>query len=210
MDSLGFVVWIVPVITIVVAFFTSGIIVFRFQRYVLYLLVLFCAFLFDLMSLSFKKDAIDLIGSQITLLTLADFFWRGVRMKNRFLRYSSLILGLVLFIAGYMDWIRGGPLRVYRFFDSTIASCSEGNYAGYYVKIRGILKLKTEGSDKIVLFKKGPFGILEKKCVQYSIPEGYEKAQFTYHWLKLEDHVAVQITGDSDALWTIADPGPPK
>jgi len=210
MDILGLFVWILPLITIAGAFFTSGVKAFRFQRYTLYLLVLFLAFLFDLTSLSFKNDAVDLIGQQITLLALSDFFWRGVRMKNMFLRCCSPVLGVLFLIVGYHDWIVGGPTRVYRFFDSKVASYSASPVHGYYVKIRGILKVKAGGSDKIVLFKKGALGILEQKCVEYRIPEGYVNAEFSYHWLRLEEHAAVHIVGDRDTLWTLADPGPPK
>ena len=210
MDIPGLILWLCPLFTVVIAFFTSGIHSFRFRRYAIYLVVLFLAFLFDLQSLSFTSELGDILFAQCTLLMLADFFWRGIRMKNRILRFGALAIALVLFVVGHSDWIRGGPKRVYRFFNSKIVSSSEGKLAGYYVKTRGVLKVQNEEMDKIVLFKRGAFGILEQKLAEYRIPQGYEKAKFSFMWLRSQERIAVQITGDADTLWTLEDPGPPK
>lgn len=204
------ILWLSPLFTISIAFITSGIKKYRFQRYWIYCVVLFTAFIFNLQSLSFSNEYYDILFSHVLLLILADFFWRGVKLKNIGLRIGAGIIGSILLVFCYKDWVRAGEEAVSRYYESIIVNRSGGSFSGYYLKKRGVLKPDSIHYSHLEFYRLKTLHLLEQKLSDFYIPDGYEQARFSYNWDFQEGRIMVKVIGDNDTLWTLKDPGPPK
>jgi hypothetical protein len=134
MKILHFVIWFAPFLVIGIGFATSMIRSQRFIRLGVYVLVLFSAFLLDLQATSFYYDKLDIMFSQVTLLVLADFFWRGVRLKFKLIRFGALAAGIAFFAWTYSGWILNGPGMIHLKWEKKDIAFHAGNNGKYYIK----------------------------------------------------------------------------
>jgi hypothetical protein len=205
---LKYTVWLLPIIIVIAAFFTSAIRRFRFGRYALFIAVLFLAFIFDLQSLSFRSDRIDFALEMAVLLALADLFWRGVRSKNKVLRIGALLVGLLFFVLSFKDWALAGTASVDTLKLSAHLSTYKAHKRIFFVKEQWEFDMKKAHSPNITLYRTLKISPLEQQIDRFEVPEGYENSQFTYAWRTSPQSVSVQIISEPDTLWTLGDPLP--
>lgn len=203
------VLWISPFILLSAGFFTAGIRRFRFGRIGLYVLIFLAAFILDLQATSFKTDVMDSIFSLIVLLMLSDLFWRIVRLKTRVLRFAGILVGLILFITFYHDWITDGPEGLTRKHSAEVIANHQNGKQKFYLK-KKYVKNDTLTEQAYVLFKERGFHLLEQYCNRYSLPEGYENAEVSFKWINKGKITEVRIIGDKDTLWTLDSDITPK
>ncbi|MBN1576029.1 MAG: hypothetical protein JW913_05720 [Chitinispirillaceae bacterium] len=206
MNILRSIVWCMPFILLAAGFFTSRITAFRLTRYGFYFGVLFCAFLFDLQSTSFRIDKIDILFALLVLFVLSDFFWRVVRSKHLWLRIAALVTGLALFSWNYHEWIIIGPKSLNRLWNSKRLSEFKTKHGLYYVKQRCPEHWRKSAPCDMVLLKTRITPFLEQRLDKYPIPEGYENSTISLVWDTSSQSVSVQMVGDNDTLWTLGDP----
>lgn len=188
---------------IAAGFLTSTIKRYRYTRLGIYATVLFLAFLFDLQATSFYDDKLDIVFSLMTLLVLADFFWRGVRLKFMIIRYGSLAAGCALFIWAYSGWMLQGPGGIHCRWEKEEVASNAGANGKYHIKEEVVSEKDTTLAREFVLYRNRLLPFLEQQCHEYRIPEGYEKADFSFDWKNADQTVEVQIIGDNDTLWTL-------
>ncbi|MBN1759864.1 MAG: hypothetical protein JW863_16170 [Chitinispirillaceae bacterium] len=200
--------WLTPVLMLAVGFLSSMVTRFRFTRYGIYCLILFIAFLFDLQSKSFFNDRYDLIFTQLLVWVFADFFWRMVRRKNRILRIAGLVIGLVVFVWNYYEWIIVGPASLNRLWNAQVLTEKNAKKTVYFVKKRCPVRFRKESTCNLVLLKRVVPSFLEQRIDLFQVPEGYEAANLTFVWQRIEELETVQVIGNNDTLWTLTEKFP--
>lgn len=210
MEFKEIILWLAPLFIIIAALFTSAIKKYTYQRYSIYFVMILSAFLLDLQSLSFPVDILDTLFSLIVLLIVADFFWRGIRLKHKLLKALSLLIGLILLVITYKTWVLEGPKTVKQHIFSKVLEHSCPPVKGFHIKQRALLATDTTATSCLELYKKRTFSLLEQKLSTYAIAEGYENATFAFRWRFFEHRIAADVIADPDTIWTLTDPGPPK
>lgn len=210
MEFKGLLLWLAPLLIITAAFFTSAIKRYTYERYGIYFVVILLAFLLDLQALSFPIDIFDTLFSFVVLLIVSDFFWRGVRLKQNLLKFSSLIIALILLVITYQTWVLEGPINVKNHIFSKVLVHSRPPVKGFHVKQRALLTTDTTSTSSLELYKKRCFSLLEQRLSTYAIAEGYENATFAFRWRFFENRIAADVIANTDTIWTLTDPGPPK
>ena len=208
MSTCQILLWLTPFFMLGAGFLTSMVSRFRLNRYGIYALILFVAFLFDLQSKSFYNDKYDLIFAQLVVWVFADFFWRIIRRKNRYLRIGGFVVGLLLFSWNYHEWILVGPKSLNRLWNAQVLTEKNEKNTIYYVKRRCPIRFRGNSSCNLVLLKKVQPTFIEQRIDLYQMPEGYEKADINFQWQRIEELVTVQIIGDHDTLWTLTEKFP--
>jgi hypothetical protein len=201
--------WLFPFIIVTAGFFSSNINHFRFGRVGLYVLVFFAAFLFDLQATSFKNDVSDSVFSLIMLLMLSDLFWRIIKLKTKILRIAGVLVGLILFMAFYHDWIADGPEGLARRHSAQVVAKYKNGKHTFYLKKKQV-KNDSLTEQEYALFKERGFHLLEQYCNRYPLPEGYKNAEVSFKWKKKGNITEVRIIGDKDTLWTLDSDLTPK
>ena len=170
--------------------------------------MLFCAFMFDLQSTSFRFDKIDILFYQMVLLVFADFFWRIIRNRRLILRISAIVIGLALFVWTYHEWIIVGPASLNRLWNAQCLSTYKAKQREYFIKKRCPVYWKKSARCNLILLKTRKTPIFEERIDKYQIPDGYEGATISFVWDTTAHLVSVQIVGDNDTLWTLGEPLP--
>ena len=207
-DRYQMIFWFTPFFMMAAGFLTSMLTRFRLTRYGVYLAILFIAFLFDLQSKSFYNDKLDLVFMQFLVWVFADFFWRVVRRKNRVLRIAGLLMGLLLFLWNYHVWILVGPASLNRLWNARVLTEMHAKKTVYYVKKRCPVRFRNSTASNLVLLKRVHPRFLEQRIDLYRIPEGYEGAELSFVWQRVEELETVQVIGNRDTLWTLSEKFP--
>jgi len=163
MTIVGILIWTIPLCMVSGGFFTSGIKAYRYARYLLYIAILFLAFLFNLQSTSFKNDAADFIFSQAVLLVCADLFWRIVRRRNRVFRISGVVLGCTCLWLMYGNWIIDGPSSIMQVKREGRLSERKVSAKIYFVKNEWAPRHKKGGATSLLLLKSSRMSPLEQQ-----------------------------------------------
>lgn len=201
-------IWLLPCIMVAAAFFTSGIKRFRFVRLGVSFAVLFCAFLLDLQSLSFRLDRLDFAFEMLVVFVIADFMWRGVRKRNCVFRIGVLALGVGFFCLRYIDWFVPGTASVGTLKESAHLSVFKAHKRLFFVKEHREFNTKKAQAPNITLYRTFKVSPLEQQMDGFEVPEGYENSSLSFSWIATQQSVSVQIIGDADTLWTLGDPLP--
>lgn len=198
------ILWLAPVLASATGVLLSLIKDFRKIRYCVYFVILFIAFLFDLMSLSFTSDIMDTVFLLIVALSLSEIYWKLFRFKNRVFYTLSVVIGLFIFIFAFKPWFSGGPENVKRNWESQIVSEHTRHAVKYTVKEIKVLN-KKRLLRKFRVNKNSKYLPLEKLIGTYTVPEGYYNAEFRFNWTTKENKFGVDLIGDKDVLWTIGE-----
>lgn len=192
--------WLSPVFMIISGVLLAHTIIFIRQRYVIYAVVLFLAFLFDLTGISFISDIADKVLLLTATAIITEFYWRIFCLnRNRLLRSVSIMIGIGLFLLSFNSWIFSGAnnanlkseiLSRYQIKDKTYIIKEFKNPEDGYARTFSLNKC----------LKHFP---LEKFLKSYKIPDGYENAEFKFQWVLRKNILCVDIIGDKDQLWTL-------
>ncbi|NLE01200.1 MAG: hypothetical protein GX640_15140 [Fibrobacter sp.] len=204
MVAVSYIGWGLPLLLIPVSFLTYRMKNKKKKRYLVYIFILFVAFIFNLTGISFKVDFLDSTLYLVVSFIICEFCWSITRIKNRPLVTLFVICGVILFGAAYKDWLVGGPQKNNSLRATTIKDRYIIRENVYTVKERNTFTAK--GMTKtIALYRditKHPF---ETRIGEYVLPEGYFKAQIRYHWTRTPRGVKLNLIGDSDTLWSLGD-----
>lgn len=175
------------------------------MRYKIYTLVLFVAFLFDLMHISFSNDIIDTVRFLFVTFIIADIFWNVTRMRKVFFRSTAVISGLIVFSWVYLSWTVDGPDKVFNHLkDKNISSYTNNKNRQYVLKeqfetgIRSVKRVFTLTKIKKV-------NILEEEVRAYNLPEGYVNSDFSFKWASTDSGVRLDLISGRDTIWTLGE-----
>ena len=101
MKILNFFIWVLPFLVLVCAYFGFRSNAHKRIRYLVYAVVLFIAFLFDLMGISFKADQFDSVLKLMVLFIVSEVCWNFLRLKNRIAASAHIAGSFVVFFLAY-------------------------------------------------------------------------------------------------------------
>jgi hypothetical protein len=169
------------------------------------MLVLFGAFLFDLMKLSFVNDLLDTMGLFLVTFVLADMGWTVLKIKKPKLRTFLVFSGLAVFVAVYWSWTIGGALHSIDFSkQSVLDSYTTKKNVQYNVKQHlkyGVISKKRF----FTLHKNKKMNILEEAIRQYKLPAGYTNSEFSFGWSDTDKGVRINLINGRDTIWTLGE-----
>lgn len=192
-----------PVIPVV------GFVLARLKRYnrlraAVFAVVLFAAFLFDLLSTSFCNDRFDTGLKLLVALALSELFFRLTRFKRKGLFITALLTGALVFFWINRGWITAGPQHAHELWQDHVLTQHSLSHKKYRIKKRTIFVFCKRSYD-LVLFRQGKAALIERELNHYNLPEGYENADYSFAWKDRTHPLQVQIIGNTDTLWTLED-----
>jgi hypothetical protein len=197
------VVWLLPFIVLVLGYISNKVDFFKPFRIKLYVVLLFCAFLCDLMSLSFVNGYVDAIRYLVVTFILCDIGFSIVRIKKGILKIILMVLGVTAFIYTFSGWILDGPSKVMdHFFEKQLAMYVNDKHHTYAVRqhVNYVLKSRTMSLYRI---KKVP--VMEERVRAYNVPAGYVFSDFTFGWSNTAKGVRLDLISGKDTLWTLGE-----
>ncbi|NLL12666.1 MAG: hypothetical protein GX267_04610 [Fibrobacter sp.] len=192
--------WLAPFFVVSLGFFLSRVKRLRPQRYVFYAVILFIAFLIDLNSLKFSNYRLDIALFLFVTLVFSELFWSIKRSRNKIFNTISLVTGILIFSYLFRQWFISGPVHVCSLWESQVVS--EHSRGDIKYRVREPLK-NSDQARTFKLYKCLKYIPMEKFMGKFTIPQGYDRAQFRFRWYKKNGAVMVDIIGDSDTLWTL-------
>ncbi len=195
------VLWLTPFFAVFAGLFLSRVKKMRLQRYVLYGIILFIAFLVDLNSLKFSNYRLNIALFLSVTLIFSELFWSINRSRNKVFRKISLIVGILIFGYVFRQWFISGPVHTCSLWESQVVS--EYSIRDDIYKVREQAKKQEAYGRTFKLNKCLKYVPMEKYLSKFTIPEGYDRAQFSFRWYIKKGTVMVDLIGDSDTLWTL-------
>jgi hypothetical protein len=195
------VVWLLPFFVLVSGYISNKTNAFKKVRNKLYILILFCAFLLDLTSLSFVNGYVDTIRYLIVTFVMCDIGFNILRIKKVVFKTIMMLLGVTAFLYAYSGWILDGPSRVMEHcLEKQLDTYVNNTHNTYFVRqhVNYLLKNKTLSLYEV---KKVPF--LEKRLSSFKVPEGYISSEFTFGWSNTAKGVRMNLISGKDTLWTL-------
>jgi hypothetical protein len=197
--------WSLPLLMLLLSFISFKLNILKGVRYKFYTLVLFIAFLFDLMHLSFSNDILDTVRFLLVTFIIADILWNVTRMRKVFFKSAAVISGLIVFSWVYLSWVVDGPGKVfYHWKDKTISSYTNHKNRLYVLKEKfdtGARSVKRN----FTLFKVKKVNILEEEVRTYTLPEGYVNSDFSFKWSNTDNVVRLDLINGKDTIWTLGE-----
>jgi hypothetical protein len=194
-----FTLWSLPLLIIPVSLIVSRYFPFKKLRYGCYAVILAAAFVFNLFNASFWNEIADTSMHLLITFIFADFFWNVLRIKNRRIVLSFIVMGAIVFGIIHFRWIVSGPLQVDKFINPGPVSLftREGVEQNlfYLGKPARILTLARK-------FEKWPF---EKEIHSYRTPDGFYGTNFTYKWSETDQGARVDLRTAGYTLWTMGE-----
>lgn len=192
-----------PVIP-VVGFLLARLRRFNRLRAAVFAVVLFVAFLFDLLSTSFCNDPFDTGLKLLVALSLSELYFRFTRFKRKGLFVTAVLTGALVFFWVNRGWITTGPERAHELWQDRVVTQHALPHKEYRIKKRTIFAF-CKRSYALVLFRQGRAALVERELNQYNLPQGYEDADYSFTWKDRMHPLQVQIIGNTDTLWTFED-----
>jgi hypothetical protein len=197
------VVWLLPFLVLVLGYFSNKVNFFKPVRIKLYGVILFCAFLCDLMSLSFVNGYADTIRYFVVTFILCDIGFSILRIKKVILKTILLILGSTAFIYAFSGWILDGPSKVNdHFVEKQLTTYVNDKHHTYAVRQHVNYLLK---SRSMSLYRVKKVAIMEERVRAYKVPSGYLSSEFTFRWSNTAKGVRLDLISGKDTLWTLGE-----
>ncbi|MGE5670826.1 MAG: hypothetical protein ACM31E_05230 [Fibrobacterota bacterium] len=199
------VVWLLPFIVLALGYISNKVNFFKPVRIKLYALLLFCAFLFDLMSLSFVNGHADIVRYLVVTFIMCDIGFNILRIKKVIIKTILVILGAAAFIYAYSGWILGGPSRVYEhWIEKQLDTYVNQKKDKYYLR-QHVNTLTTPVSRIICLYKVKKVPMIEERIREYKVPDGYQASEFTFGWSNTANGVRLDLISGKDTIWTLGE-----
>ncbi len=175
---------------------------FKNERVYIYLLILFSAFLFDLMSISFRNQLFGLLFNFAVFVTLAQMIWVILRLKGRIvplvlssIAFSSYLLITIFWLVTaqppesrmttrQIDRYRAGEIT---YTLSRRLSRKVGGYPAYVFSLNRLI----------------PATPFKKHLDSYVTPEGYFNSEYSVNWRETSEGVLLDLVADEDTLWSL-------
>lgn len=197
------VVWLLPFMVLVLGYFSNKADILKRVRIKLYTVVLFCAFLGDLMSLSFVNGYADAFRYLFVTFILCDIVFSLLKIKNGIIKAILGIFGVSAFLYAYSGWILDGPSRVMEhFFEKQLATYVSDKQHTYAVRQRMNYLLKDR---RLSLYRVKKLPIMEERIREYKVPSGYETSEFTFGWSNTVKGVRLDLISGKDTIWTLGE-----
>ena len=87
-------IWFAPILVIPASYLVFRIDYLRSLRYWSYVFILFIAFLFNLLSISFRTDLADIFLNMSVFFIFSEFFWYFSRVRSRII-FRILLTGAI-------------------------------------------------------------------------------------------------------------------
>ncbi len=198
-------IWLLPFIVLALGYFSNKVNFFKPFRIKLYAVVLFCAFLFDLMSFSFVNTYVDSISYLIVTFILCDIGFNILRIKKVLLKTILIILGAAAFVYAYSGWISGGPSRVVEhWMEKQLDTYVNQNKDKYFLR-QHTNYLTKQASRIISLYKVKKVPVIEECVREYKVPDGYQLSEFKYGWSNTVKGVRLDLISGNDTIWTLGE-----
>jgi len=201
---MNFVLWLLPLLVLILSFVSFRVNAFKASRYKIYVLLLFIAFLFDLMHLSFTNDIIDTVRFFLVTFIISDILWNVTKIRKPKVRATAVIVGLVAFGWVFSRWVIDGPNKNSMHWMKPVVSSYVNHKNRNYV-----LKEEFESGKKPVkrlsLLKIKKVKLLEEEVRTYELPEGYANSDFNYQWSNTQNGVRLDLVNGKDTVWTLGE-----
>lgn len=197
------VVWLLPFIVLALGYISNKVNLFKPVRIKIYIVLLFCAFLCDLMSLSFVNGYADTIRYLVITFILCDIGFSILQIKKSILKTIMAILGATAFLYAFSGWILDGPSRVMdHFVEKQLTTYVNDKQHTYIVRQRvsDVLKSRTMSLYRV---KKVP--VMKERVRAYKVPDGYVSSEFTFGWSNTAKGVRLDLISGNDTLWTLGE-----
>ncbi|HON09591.1 MAG: hypothetical protein GX089_17595 [Fibrobacter sp.] len=207
MKILNFLIWVLPFLVLVCAYFGFRSKAHRKIRYLVYAIVVFIAFLFDLMGISFKADQFDSVLKLMVLFIVSEVCWNFLRLKNRIAASAHIAGSFIVFFLAYSGWVYSGPSGAQAIWKADVAGSYLSGKTMYVVKERKMVRL---GEKKRIfeLHKVKNNLPLESEINTWEVPESYALAEFSFGWSTTPEGVNVDLISGGDTLWTLVEDDP--
>ncbi|NLD93080.1 MAG: hypothetical protein GX639_10460 [Fibrobacter sp.] len=198
-------IWLLPFIVLVLGYFSNKVNFIKLVRIKLYAVILFCAFLFDLMSLSFVNIYVDSISYLIVTFILCDIGFNILRIKKVLIKTILMILGVAAFVYAYKDWVAGGPSRVVEYWiEKPLDTYVNQKQERYF--LRQHTNYFTTSAGRIIsLYKVKKVPVIETCVREYKVSDNYQLSEFMYGWSNTANGVRLDLINGKDTIWTLGE-----
>jgi hypothetical protein len=200
---MNFVIWLLPFIVLALGYVSNKANFLKPIKIKLYIAILFCAFLCDLMSLSFVNGYVDALRYFVIAFILCDIGFSVLQLKKGIVKTILIICGAAAFSYAFSGWILDGPSKVMEhFFEKQLATYVNDKHHTYAVRQRVNYLL---GSRTMSLYRVKKLPVMEERVRAFKVPAGYVSSEFTFGWSNTVKGVRLDLISGKDTLWTLGE-----
>jgi hypothetical protein len=178
--------WLVPVVILPASFLAYRFLPFRSLRYYGW------------------NEIVDTGLFFLVNFIFADYFWNIVKVKNRRLVISLVIIGVGIFGAIHCNWIAAGPANAWKLWNPGAVSSYTLGQVQYAVKDRDLFRIIKPARILTLSQRLGKWP-LEKQIHAYRTPEDFSRTIFNYKWSETDQGVRVDLGTAGYTLWTMGE-----